>query len=338
MDWLSGYTASYYMCVVDPITWRDVDRYEIISGTVSRDCDGLRENASLSLSNRPEDFENIIRIYLDAAQQGSAEHEPIFTGYLSTPQTMYDGTRRVYTAECYSVLKALEDIILPRGWYADKDRLVSNVIKSLTEPLQAPVDVIEEDVRLTDYIVAEDGTSRLKMLDRILETVGWTIRISGYGEVEIGPAPVEPAYTFDAVDTDCIESEIQIESDMYSAPNVMMIAADGVTGIAIDDDEESDISVPGRGREVWKCDSGASVPSNISIDQYAKQKLKEAQDLSSTYSYNRRYLPDIVPGDLVQMHYPAQEMSGIFVIQSQDISLSGGARTSEVIRGYGTTE
>lgn len=331
IDWLSGYTAEYYMTIVDAATWRDTERIEIVSGNISRDTNGLRESATLTITEKPEDLENIVRIYLDAYQNGSAVHCPVFTGYLSTPQVSYHGIVTAYGAECYSVLKALDDVILERGWYADKNRRVSDIIATLTAPLAGPVDIAQADTRLKDYIVSEDGISMLTMLDRVLNASGWRLTINGSGEVTIGPDASEPEFIFDSVDTDCIEPDIQKENDLYSAPNVMMIAADGVTAIAMDMDEDSDISVPGRGREIWKCETNATVPTTESIEQYATRRLKEAQNVASQFTYSRRYIPDIVPGDIVEMNYPAQDMVGKYTIITQDIELSKSARTSEVI-------
>ena len=46
-------------------------------------------------------------------------------------------------------------------------------------------------------------------------------------------------------------------------------------------------------------------------------------------TYNRRFTPDVYPGDVVQLRNSEQNISGKFRITSQKIDLGYGARTSE---------
>ena len=48
MIWENGYTAEYYMAIVDSATWRDIERLEIKSGNITRNLEGLRENATVA--------------------------------------------------------------------------------------------------------------------------------------------------------------------------------------------------------------------------------------------------------------------------------------------------
>ena len=50
-----------------------------------------------------------------------------------------------------------------------------------------------------------------------------------------------------------------------------------------------------------------------------------------TAEYDRRYMPGIVPGDLVRLHYPEQKLDGVFNVESQSIELGYGAKTSEQV-------
>ena len=47
MDWSKGFSATYYMSIVDPVTWRDVDRIEIKGGEISRSESELVESADV---------------------------------------------------------------------------------------------------------------------------------------------------------------------------------------------------------------------------------------------------------------------------------------------------
>ena len=47
--------------------------------------------------------------------------------------------------------------------------------------------------------------------------------------------------------------------------------------------------------------------------------------------YDRRFNPDVLVGDLINLHYPAQFLEGVFRVTSQTIELSHNAKTSEVV-------
>lgn len=71
MNWENGYTAEYYMSIVDPATWRDIERVEIVGGSVTRNLDGLRENATLNCQQFSQTIEQWVRIWLNAYQDGA---------------------------------------------------------------------------------------------------------------------------------------------------------------------------------------------------------------------------------------------------------------------------
>ena len=85
-----------------------------------------------------------------------------------------------------------------------------------------------------------------------------------------------------------------------------------------------------RGREVWKKES-CSLSASESVAGYARRRLKELQRVRQTVSYTRRYLPDVMPGDIVGLNYPEQNLAGNYGVQSQSITLGYGARTAEQI-------
>ena len=78
-------------------------------------------------------------------------------------------------------------------------------------------------------------------------------------------------------------------------------------------------------------ESSAKLADNESIAEYAMRQLKEAQKVKKAASYTRRYLPDVVPGDVVMLHYPEQDLDGRFTVTSQSISLGYSAETSEQV-------
>ena len=117
MKWNNGYSASYYAYIIDPVSWREKERIEITGGSISRSEDGLRESADIECKAYEHGKEQYIRVYLDAWQNGAASHEPLFTGLATSPSRDIDGYFEKNTLECYSVLKAADDVLLDRGYY-----------------------------------------------------------------------------------------------------------------------------------------------------------------------------------------------------------------------------
>ena len=330
MDWSKGYSATYYAARVDPVSWRDVERFEIIGGTVKRDNDALRQSADIDCYGHEIAVEQWIRVYLDARQDGDAVHVPVFTGIASTPDALHEASRPQTDLACYSVLKPVDDILLPRGWYASAGRRGGDVLRELLAVTPAPVIIADDSPRLTESVVAEDGETHLTMVDRILDAIDWRLRVMGDGTVEAVPKPLETSATFDSIDNDVVEPGINVAADWYSCPNVFMAVADDLTGVARDE-SDGPLSVKGRGREVWAYESGCELADNESIGQYAMRKLKELQQVAKQVSYTRRFNPDVVPGDAIRLHYEVAD--GIYTVQSQSIELSYNGRTAEEVVG-----
>lgn len=331
MDWSKGYSATYYARRVDPITWRDTDIIELTGGSISRELSGLRESADIDCVSYDVGIERWIRVYLDTRQDGAAGHVALFTGLATSPSRDINGSVSANTLECYSVLKPVDDVALLRGWYAAAGRRGGDVINELLEATPAPVSIADDSPVLTESIIAEDGESCLTMVDKVLTAINWRIRIAGDGSVSVGPLSTSPAITFDPIDNDVLETELSVSADWYSVPNVFLAIAEDMTAIARDDSEDSPLSVPNRGREVWAVDTRCELAADESIGQYAERRLRESQIVQQTVEYDRRFYPDIEPGDFVRMHYPAQGIDGVYKIESQSIELGYGARTSEQI-------
>lgn len=335
IDWSKGYSSSYYVSVLDPITWRDTDRIELISGSISRSIDGLRESASFECSRSEQKIEKWVRVWRNIDQNGARSHDALFTGLATTPKENINGLIKTSNYECYSVLKPAEDVILPRGWYIlPGTNGVDTIRQLLGSSTPAPLLFSDTAPTLTDYIVAEDGETCLSMTDKILSSMNWRMRISGDGSIYLGPSPTEPLSLFDPYNLDILEPSISIYADWFSAPNVFCAISGETTSEARDEDPNSPLSIPNRNREVWMVESSVNLYSNETIDQYAARRLREEQMIEKTVEYTRRYVPDIIPGDLIGLHYPAQGLDGTFMVWSQSIDLSHEAPTSEEVISY----
>ena len=337
MDWNKGFSATYYMSIVDPATWRDVGRVEIIDGSVSRTASALRHAADVTCRNYEPEREAWVRIYLDARQGASGAHEALFTGLATSPETAINGNVKEYPLQCFSVLKPAEDIYLPRGWYAPSGMSGATVIRQLLSVCPCPVTVTEESPTLSESIIAEDSETHLSMIDKVLKTMGWRLRIAGDGTVEIAPPAVEPSATFDILENDSIEPQITLAHDWYECPNCFRAIRNDMSAEA-KDETDGPLSISVRGREVWAQDTSSELADDESIAEYAVRRLAEEQERYVKVSYDRRFNPAVAVSDNVRLHYPAQGVDGIFRVSKQDISLTYGASTSEEVSNGGHEE
>lgn len=331
MIWSSGYSAAYYMAVVDPNTWQDIGRIEITGGSISRSRTDLMESADIDCVSYPERLEQWVRVYLDTRQNETSEHTALFTGLACSPSLEINGNMRSHPVECYSVLKPAQDVLLQRGWYAPAGANGAELVKALLEVTPAPVEAEEGAPALSQSVIAEDGENNLSMAVKILDAMGWRLRISGAGTIRICPPASDASAVFSALGNDSIELSVTVEQDWYKCPNVFRAVQSDVYAVARDDSEESFLSTVNRGREVWMEETGCSLNSGESLEEYAIRRLREEQSRAVKVSYDRRYDPAVYVGDLVQLHYPRQGIEGVYTVDTQTVELSHGAKVSESI-------
>lgn len=332
MDWRKGFSAQYYATFVDPVTWRDIDRFEIIGGGVKRVDSGLQSSADIDCRNYDQTTERLVRLWLDPRQGGSIDHVPLFTGLATAPERDIDGRIIATPLTCYSVLKYAQDILLPLGWYAPMGIGGAQLVKQLLSadtPLR--VTIIGDSPTLSQYIIAEDNENKLSMSEKILAAINWRLRVREDGEIIICAKAANPSIKFDPLSNDCIEPQLKAINDWYKCPNVFRAVMDNTSAVARDDSPLSPLSTVNRGREVWLEEKDCALGKNESLAKYAKRRLEEEQRRYLAVNYDRRFHPDVLASDLIELNYPEQGLNGIFYISSQSISLGYGARTSEEV-------
>lgn len=330
MKWEKGYSSEYYITVVDPSSWRDIQRIEITGGSINRERGGLMQSASINAVNYPQLIEQWIRVWLDTRQTGANGHEPLFTGLATSPTQAWNGPRHEDALTVYSVLQPAEKVDLLLGWYAPAGASGASVIKNLLSVTPAPVIVADNSPTLSEHIVAEAGENHLTMVEKILTAIDWRLRITGDGIISVEPKDKTPVYTMDPLENDVIETQINVTSDLFNCPNVFMAIQDDITAIARND-TGGPLSIAERGREVWASETGVTLADNETIEQYAQRRLDEEQQTQVRASYARRYLPGILPGDYIRLHYPEQGLQGDYMVDTQSVELSHEARTSEEV-------
>ncbi len=330
MQWDKGFSARYYAEVIDPKTWRDIKRFEITSGSIDKQPkETLIESADITVKNLEGTGENWIRIWLDARQgRGATAHVALFTGLTAAPERKLNGNRSEFGLECYSVLKPANEVLLERGWYANITISGADIVKRLLSVTPAPVRVEGTSPKLSKHIISENGETRLTMARKILEAINWTIQITGMGEIIIKERSDKITATY-SKDMDMIEPNLTDRKDWYSCPNVFRAVSGTSIAIARDDDPDNFLSIPVRGREIWKEETDCKLTDGELLAAYAQRRLKEEQSLSRNLKYKRRFDSNVTPDDIVKIIYPNQKINGCFRVISQKITLGHRCKTEE---------
>ncbi|MBR1689403.1 MAG: hypothetical protein IJ713_01355 [Oscillibacter sp.] len=328
MDWSKGYTSRYALYRVDPRTWADTEELRFTGGSIDRTDDDLLESADLDMTEAPAGVESWVRLYLEARQDGVPTRSALFTGLTSAPERKLDGHRESFHVECYSVLKSAEDILLEPGWYAPAGMAGAGLAGQLLSCGSAPVLWEGGSPALREYLVAERGETRLTMAEKILASIGWRLRIGGDGSIRIKPPTSAPVRSF-GQENDVFELSVSDGQDWFSCPNCLRVVSGSVSATARDDDPASALSTARRGREVWAYEGSVTLADGESLGAYARRRLKELQAPARRIAYTRRFDPEVRVGDLVEVRYPGEGISGLFRITSQSVTLGHNGATKE---------
>lgn len=332
MDWSKGFKSFYYGTFVDPTTWRDTQKFEITKGSISRSDDELGGSADISTIGLDFGTEKWIRIWMDTRQKDSSEHVALFTGLATSPDQEVNNSYKEQSIECFSVLKPAADVLLDKGWYAMKGASGASIVKELLRVSSAPVIERSGSPVLEETIVAENGESNLSMINAILKSIGWRLKIIGNGSIEICPPERSVIRSFDPLTNDCIEGPLNIQLDRFNCPNVFRAISDDLYAIAKDDAENSELSITNRSREVWEEEDSVDLSDSEDISEYAIRMLKEKQKTQTIVSYARSYDPDIYIGDIIRLNYPEQGVEGCYQVASQNIDLDFAGITNEEVK------
>lgn len=329
MDYSKGYTASFYAAYVDPGTWQDGERFELVSGSINRNAEGLRQSAELTVREYSQTTDRWIRVFMDCDQEGDRAHVPLMTGIASTPGEEHGDAATEVSLKVYSPLKAAEDIKLELGAYIPAGTNGAEAVRRLLSAQPAPVRINGEAPALDEAVIAEQNEDCVTMSDRILEAIGWQLQIDGDGTIILSEkeANPRPKLKMSPDENDIIEPGFSKERDWFNCPNVLYVSSGSQTYRATDEDPESPLSIQARGREVIQIEDNVTLAGGEGIIQYGRRRLKELQQVTETAAYTRRFIPDINVGDAVLIDYP--DLQGTYIIETQSISLTTNGQTQE---------
>lgn len=329
-DWTKSMQQTFEYYIVDPGTWRDVDRLDnVLSSTINRDAEA-ETLGSATIDVTETVGESYIRIYLVTIQNGVKERHPLGTFLVQTPLSKFDGKVRTVTMDAYTPLIELKENQPPLGYSVMKDNIIMDVVYRLArENLRAPVVRPDCPETLYDDFVANVDDTWTTFLTDLAANAKYEFSLDELGRVLFSPvqdtASLQPVWTYDDGNSSILYPELSMDHDLYGIPNVIeVIYSKGHSyyySRVVNDDPNSPISTIGRGREIVHRVNDPDMignPTQNQIDVYAKRLLREMSSIEYTVTYTHGYCP-VRLGDCVRLNY---DRSGITGIKAKVISQS----------------
>lgn len=340
IDWTKSMTQTYEYYIVDPITWGDKELIKNVkSSTINRTNSGTLCSASIDCSESLD--ECYVRIYLIAVQNNQRYKIPLGTVLVQTPGTDFDGKVQNLSLDAYSPLLELKESNAPIG-YAIKSgsSIMETAYDICREHMRAPIVATNDSITLVNNFVSELDDTWFSFLTDFISNASYVFELDELGKVLFSKVQdiesLQPIWTYNDDNSSILYPDITLDRDLYGIPNVVEVIYSNDIGYTYsriqNDDINSPISIPNRGREIVYRVTDPSlngVPTQSYLDAYAKQVLINSSSLEYTLSYTHGYCPVRV-GDCVLMNYNRAGLKNIKAkVTSQSIKCKSGCSVTE---------
>lgn len=341
IDWTASMQQTFEYYVVDPVSWKDVYKLDFIkSCTINRDSDAeTLGSASIDIVNSVG--ECYIRTYLVVNQNGLKERVPLGTHLVQTPSSSFNGKMRNASIDAYTPLLELKESHPAIGYFIPKGENIMETAYMLTrEKLRAPVIKTNCTENLYQDFVSNTDDTWMTFISDLISTSKYEFGLDEMGQVLFMPkqdtASLQPVWTYTDDNSSILYSDISMEHDIYGIPNVVeVLYSDSNINMfsrAVNDDENSPLSIYNRGREIMQRVTNPDAlgnPTQAQLDEYAKQLLRNVSSLEYTVTYTHGYCP-VRLGDCVRLNYKQAGLSGIKAkVISQSIKCEPGCPVTE---------
>lgn len=342
LDWSRSMIQSYEFYLVDPATWKDLQRIDVIT-KCSIDWDYTSNTIGSAKVTCTENFgEWYIRAYLNAKQDGVEYRRAMGTFLILTPEDNFDGKISSWDLDAYSPLIELTETYPPLGYTIPKNQNILQMASALcSEHMRAPVvpPSFGTDTLFEDFVASPDETW-LDFLTALVLQANHKIMIDEYGRVLFVPIrstnSLSPTMRYTNDNSSILLPSVRQTRDLYSIPNkvdVILSTSDSyLASTAINNNPESPTSVQARGRYIELRDTSPNLsgnPTQAQLDAYAERMLKEASVLEYTVTYTHGFC-DTAIGEGVLLHYPEAGLNNAKAkVTLQSIDLSPGCTVQE---------
>lgn len=185
------------------------------------------------------------------------------------------------------------------------------------------------------------GTSLLEIVNDLLREINYNeLWFNAQGAAIVEPASVPTAANIDhTLDADSVRSlllpQIRRETDVYQTPNVFTCVVSNpdksgpMTATAVNDNPQSPLSIPRRGRRIVKFEYLDNVASQADLEAHAARLRNESLITGETITVRTGLLPGFGVGDVTALHY--KELSAICAERAWSMELKvGGTMTHKL--------
>jgi hypothetical protein len=341
IDWTESMEQSFEYYEIDPNTWKDKKRIDIIKTcSITRDSEAIT-CGSASFEAAEIFGEIYVRIYLVVRQNGNDFRIPLGVYIIQTPSSEFNGKISTISMDAYTPLLELKEKIPALGYTILKNENIMNIAYNLVrENCRAPVVKTESNKILESNFVAQPENTWLAYLTDLINKAKFSFDISDDGKIIFSPIQsvdeLQPKWTFTDDNSSILHPEISLKHDIYGIPNVIEVSYTiGTTVLysrVVNDDESSPTSIQARGREIVYRETSPSLPGYPTqeiIDEYAENLLKQFNSVTYEISYTHGYCPVRV-GDGVRLNYEKAGLKNIKAkVIRQQIKCTAGCEVSE---------
>lgn len=317
-DWTASMQQTYEYYEVDPATWEDRRKIDIVtSSSITRDVSS-DTGGSASFNVSSDLGELYIRVYLITTQNRITEKFPLGTYLCQTTGDNFDGKVKDVTMDAYAPLLELKEKNPPLGYSIGQGvnilEAATNIVSKNVRAPSVGGELNGEDYKLSYPFVAEINDTWYTFISDLLASIQYSMDIDELGRIIFIPDQdansLQPVWAYDDDNSSILQPDFDISRDLYGIPNVLEVIytkEDGsyVYSKVVNDDPDSPISTVTRGREVMHRITDPDIfgsPTQVQLDDYAKQTLRNLSTIEYTLTYTHGYCPVRV-GDCVLINY-----------------------------------
>lgn len=299
-----------------------------ITRSCSGDCPRL-ESGTMTITG--DNFEQgYYRIVMNATQGVESERVDVATLLCESSKSTHDYGASQHSVSCNSVLypayteRVLDGAYIPAG--ANVAEFAADMLRKC---IKAPV-VFEGGFMLADFYWFEFGIRILDAVWIALNLGGYVMRIDGRGTVHIMPKPTKAAMSLDGANVSLLSTKVQSELNAADVPNRYIAKSDLTVAIAVNDSPDSPVSTVSRGYYYDEIDDSPAQVDGETLSMYALRRLSEMSTaVTAVRTYQREYMPDVLPFDLVTGTLASIGISGNMRVMNQTLNCSAGITVSE---------
>ena len=345
IDWTASMQQTFEFYKVDPNTWTNTEKLDQVKSCQITWSDDNETLGSASIEATEILDECYIRVYLICNQNGVRYEFPLGTFIVQTPEENHKSGLVSVTLDAYTPLLELKDNVPPLGYTAMYNWKVLDTVSDLVaENCRAPVVRVNSDARIAIDTVSDFGNDTwLSFLSDLLASVEYKFGLDEMGRILFRAnqkdTAIKPIWTYDDSNSSILYPDIRVTRDLYGVPNVVEVLYSNDAGSVFarveNNDLDSPVSIPRRGRVVVHRENNPSTLSNPSpaqVQNYAENLLEELSSLEYSISYTHGYCPVRV-GDAVWINYERAGLTDIrAVVTDQQITCRPGCAVSETAK------